>query len=196
MDDTRLPPGPREAEERFAAMLAEEGLPCFDSAVHDAPSGELQLRWHHGLTLCLDLNRDDMEPLDDWERAAILGVLPNPGTDEPVHISIPGSEADPRAIAPIPGVEVHYVPPLHPDDVTVLDGMPVTSPSRTLIDCAEYMTTDELRDAFARADTRPARPRGAPRGPPARGVAAVAGHARRGDRGVRRLIAAGGRLAP
>jgi len=35
---------------------------------------------------------------------------------------------------------------------TAHKGIPVTSPSRTLIDCAEFMTADELRAAFARAD--------------------------------------------
>jgi hypothetical protein len=46
---------------------------------------------------------------------------------------------------------MHHGPPLHPDDVTTLNGIPVTSPSRTLIDCAEFMTVTELRAAFARA---------------------------------------------
>jgi hypothetical protein len=31
------------------------------------------------------------------------------------------------------------------------NGISVTSPSRTLIDCADFMTRDELRAAFARA---------------------------------------------
>ena len=48
-------------------------------------------------------------------------------------------------------VVIHRGPPLHPDDVTTHMGIPVTSPSRTLIDCAEFMTAGELRAAFARA---------------------------------------------
>ena len=46
---------------------------------------------------------------------------------------------------------VYRGPPLHPDDVTTVDGIPVTSPSRTLIGLAEVMTADELRACFARA---------------------------------------------
>ena len=46
---------------------------------------------------------------------------------------------------------VHRDPPLHPDDVTTVDGILVTSPSRTLIELAEVMTADELRACFARA---------------------------------------------
>jgi hypothetical protein len=66
-------------------------------------------------------------------------------------VTVPGSPVDPRTTASIPGVEIHRVPPLHPDDLTTLHGIPVTSPSRTLIDLAEVMSADELRAAFARA---------------------------------------------
>jgi hypothetical protein len=51
----------------------------------------------------------------------------------------------------IPGLVIHRAPPLHPDDVMTVDGIPVTSPSRTLVDLAEVMTADELRACFARA---------------------------------------------
>ena len=71
--------------------------------------------------------------------------------DEPIHVTVPGSAQDPRIDTSIPGVVIHRVPELHPDDMTVLDGIPITSPSRTLIDCAECMSADELRETFARA---------------------------------------------
>ena len=70
---------------------------------------------------------------------------------ESIHITVAGSPEDPRTPRSIPGVVIQHVPELHPDDVTTLDGMPVTSPSRTLIDLAECLTIDELREAFARA---------------------------------------------
>ena len=70
---------------------------------------------------------------------------------EPIHVSVPGSAHDPRLATSIPGVVIHRGPPLHPDDVMMHNGIPVTSPSRTLIDCAEFMTAAELRAAFARA---------------------------------------------
>ena len=72
--------------------------------------------------------------------------------DDLIHIAIPGSPDDPRYAAPAPpGVVIHYVPELHPDDRTVKDGLPVTSPSRTLCDMAEISTKDELRGYFTRA---------------------------------------------
>ena len=72
--------------------------------------------------------------------------------DEPIHVTVPRSGADPRSLPdPPPGVVIHYVPELHPDDVTTIDGIPVTSVARTLVDLADVMTRDELRATFARA---------------------------------------------
>jgi len=68
-----------------------------------------------------------------------------------IHVYAPASENDPRSEPDIPGVVVHRGPALHPDDRTVINGIPVTSPSRTLIDCAELTTIDELRGLFASA---------------------------------------------
>jgi hypothetical protein len=74
---------------------------------------------------------------------------------ELIHVTIPGSPDDPRtARAAPPGVVVHYAPELHPDDVWVVDGIRVTSVSRTLIDCAEDATADELRGMFFQAHRR------------------------------------------
>jgi hypothetical protein len=71
--------------------------------------------------------------------------------EKPIHVTVSGSAEDPRLDTPIPGIVIHRGPPLHPDDLTVHNGIPVTSPSRTLIDCAECMTEAELRATFARA---------------------------------------------
>jgi hypothetical protein len=146
-----MPLDPGEAEARFAAMLEEAGLPRFASAFHDPAIDELQLAWDHGFTIHVDLTCAEVSPIDDWERAAILGSAPDCEDHEPVHVLVPGSDDDPRVASSLPGVVVHRGPPLHPDDVTTLNGIPITSPSRTLIDCAEFMTGAELRAAFARA---------------------------------------------
>jgi hypothetical protein len=75
--------------------------------------------------------------------------------DEPIHITVAGSPGDPRGAIPnVPGVHVHHAPPLHPDDVTVVDGIPVTSISRTLVDLAEILPRDELREVFAEASAK------------------------------------------
>ena len=146
----RLEPG--DAERQFGEMLDEAGLPRFDSTSYDSEASMLELSWDHGLTLHLDLTRDDVvSPLDAWERSAILGDPFPDECEDTVHVTVPGSPTDPRASGSIPGVTIHHSPTLHPDDVAVHNGIPVTSPSRTLIDLAEVLTIDELREAFARA---------------------------------------------
>ena len=142
---------PDDAERQFAEMLEEAGLPRFDSASHDREAGVLELTWERGLTLHLDLNAGEVAPLEAWERNAILDGSLGDAPVGPIDVTIAGSAADPRTTKAIPGVRTHHVPDLHPDDVTVHHGIPVTSPARTLIDCAEFMTADELRAAFARA---------------------------------------------
>ena len=93
----------------------------------------------------------DRGPIDDCERETILGQPQGAEISEPIHVLVAGAAGDPRTGASIPGVLIHRGPPPHPDDVTTHNGIPVTSPSRTLIDCAEFLTAAELRAAFARA---------------------------------------------
>src|SRR4051794_19039414 len=69
-----------------------------------------------------------------------------------IDVTIFGSPDDPRLCDPPPGVRVHYSPnPPHPEDVSVVNGIPVTSVARTLVDLAEVMDREELRDTFQRA---------------------------------------------
>jgi very-short-patch-repair endonuclease len=51
----------------------------------------------------------------------------------------------------IEGVRIHRVRDLLPDEVTVLDGIPVTTPARTLLDIAESLTSREVEQALATA---------------------------------------------
>ena len=69
----------------------------------------------------------------------------------PIHVTVPGSPDDPRIQSAPEGVVIHRVPYLHPDDVTTLDGIPITPPPRTLVDLAEVMDQDELRATFETA---------------------------------------------
>lgn len=74
--------------------------------------------------------------------------------DPPIHITIPDSATDPRAIDAHDGIVLHRVPRLHPDDVTIVDGIPVTSVARTLVDLAELSSIAELRAIFRGARER------------------------------------------
>jgi very-short-patch-repair endonuclease len=53
-----------------------------------------------------------------------------------------------------PGIDVHRVRSLHPDDRTTVDGIPVTTVHRTLLDLAEVVRSSDLRRAFEEAERR------------------------------------------
>jgi hypothetical protein len=88
------------------------------------------------------------------EGRSIAGIA----TDETdrIHVTVPGSALDPRLEPPAPlGVEIHRGRPLHPEEVVVLpSGLRVTSVARTLVDLADELPADELREAFAAARER------------------------------------------
>jgi hypothetical protein len=102
-----------------------------------------------------EINSSPADRLEDG--CAPSGVNPAPPTPlmdmtEPIHITIPRSPDDPRLHRPAPpGVVIHYVQDLHPDDVEVVKGIRCTSVARTLIDCAQSSPREELREMFARA---------------------------------------------
>lgn len=86
-------------------------------------------------------------------------VIGDAGSDTmsamPIHVTVPGSASDLREPFESPrGIVVHHTPPLHPDDVTVLHGILVTSVPRTLIDLAEELDIDDPRGCFQRAQAR------------------------------------------
>lgn len=139
---------PHDLMRRFSEMLEQEELPPFTSALHDLLNDEVRLGWPHGLSFCFDLDCEELEPLDDDDRDAIVR---GPEIYAPVDVYVPGSADDPRDADDPPGVRIHRGPPLHPDDLTVVHGIPTTTPSRTLIDLAECMSREELHHAFAQA---------------------------------------------
>ena len=52
------------------------------------------------------------------------------------------------------GIRLHRVRQLHPDDVTLVHGIPVTSLARTLLDFAEVARAWELERAIEEAERR------------------------------------------
>lgn len=53
-----------------------------------------------------------------------------------------------------PGVDVHHTTLLHPEDVTLVDGIPTTSVARTLLDLAEVVSLHNLERAWEEAERR------------------------------------------
>jgi Protein of unknown function (DUF559)/Transcriptional regulator, AbiEi antitoxin len=66
---------------------------------------------------------------------------------DPIHITTTG-----RGLRQRPGVKLHRVRALHPDDTTEIDGIPVTSLPRTLLDLAEVITINRLERAIENAE--------------------------------------------
>jgi very-short-patch-repair endonuclease len=72
-----------------------------------------------------------------------------PPPNGPIDVIVPGRRRRGQE-----GIRVHNVRALDPRDRTVLDGIPVTSLHRTLLDFAEVATAHELRHALDEADRR------------------------------------------
>jgi len=79
--------------------------------------------------------------------AAVLQELLDPArARQPVEVTMPR-----RRRRRMDGVRIHRVRVLLPDEVTVIDGIPVTTPARTLLDIGETLTSREVEQALARA---------------------------------------------
>jgi hypothetical protein len=79
--------------------------------------------------------------------AAALHDLRRSGSAKAIHVTAPGRSHRPRH-----GIHVHNVRRLHPADRTTVDGIPVTSVHRTLLDYAETARPRELQWAFEAYD--------------------------------------------
>lgn len=77
--------------------------------------------------------------------AAVLHAVITAAAHQTVEVTMPRRRR--RRIA---GVRIHRVRDLRPDEVTTLDGIPVTTPARTLLDIAETMSTRDVEQALAR----------------------------------------------
>ncbi len=75
-----------------------------------------------------------------------------------MHGAPPGGPAPPVDVTVAanrgrrPGIRVHRVPGLDPDERTLVEGIPVTTPARTLLDMAAVVGARELEHIVARAE--------------------------------------------
>jgi hypothetical protein len=119
MDFGRAAMDPSVAASRLAARLEEAGLPRFVSAEHDSELDLLKVSWSHGVTIYMDLRHDGIvEPIDEHERAMILGL--QPCCEECAKAGqVPSSADEPRrastiagrGITAIPSTDSHDAPP-------------------------------------------------------------------------------------
>ena len=126
-------------------------------------SGRLQ-GMHRGVYLIGSL-RGDLKPPRAAEMAAVLAcgpgallshrhgaavweLLPTPSRSASVHVLTPGDRTPTRR----PGIVAHRATDLTPGEASAVDGIPVTSPLRTIADLAALVTGRELERAVARAE--------------------------------------------
>lgn len=79
--------------------------------------------------------------------AALRSLLPPQKPNEPVDVTLPPGQHRGRR----PGIRTHRSI-LDPSDITVVQGIPVTSPARTLIDLAGVASSRQLERALALAE--------------------------------------------
>jgi very-short-patch-repair endonuclease len=72
-----------------------------------------------------------------------------PGGSSPVDVTVPRDVRVRRA-----GIRVHRATTLAAEDATTVDGIPITTPARTLVDLAAVLSARELERAVARAERR------------------------------------------
>jgi very-short-patch-repair endonuclease len=82
--------------------------------------------------------------LSHWSGGGLWRVYPDRGSSGPVDVTVPFGTHRAR-----PGVRLHRVRVLPPEEVTHLDGIPVTTLARTILDLASVLSSGELRRVLA-----------------------------------------------
>ncbi|HET6508664.1 MAG TPA: type IV toxin-antitoxin system AbiEi family antitoxin domain-containing protein [Baekduia sp.] len=85
--------------------------------------------------------------LSHWQAAALWDLLPSRGSR--IHVTTPSRSGR------IPNAErvvLHRVGTLRPWEITVTDGIPVTTTARTLLDLAPHLRSRALEDLIGRMD--------------------------------------------
>ncbi len=84
--------------------------------------------------------------LSHLSAASLSGLRPRPDVPGPIHVSVPGAGRSRR-----PGIRFHRVA-LADDERTIVDGIPITAPGRTLVDIAGMLGRREIEHAVACAE--------------------------------------------
>lgn len=87
--------------------------------------------------------------LSHFSAATRWKLLRFPARDAAVDITLPRRRLHQRA-----GIRLHYVLSAPADELTRVDGIPITSPARTLLDVAAALPPAELEQSMAQAERR------------------------------------------
>ncbi len=76
-------------------------------------------------------------------------LLPRGPSSDPVEVSTRTAYRTPG-----PRIRLHRLSTLRSDETTVLDGVPITTPARTILDLASFLRPEALEGVLARAERR------------------------------------------
>jgi very-short-patch-repair endonuclease/predicted transcriptional regulator of viral defense system len=104
---------------------------------------------HHGLWMAAVLACGEGAVLSHQAAGELWGLgRRRDGGTSPIDVTVPrGSGRRPR-----PGIVVHRVPTQRPEEITRQDGIPITTPTRTLLDLAARLRRRELERAIDEAE--------------------------------------------
>ena len=108
--------------------------------------GQAKLR-REGRWLAAVLAYGPTAVLSHRSAAALRGIRDTARTA--IDITVPSPNRRSR-----PGIDAHATTSIHPDDIEVIEGIPVTSLARTLLDLADVVPPIELQRAYERAEER------------------------------------------
>jgi very-short-patch-repair endonuclease len=108
--------------------------------------GHTKLDWR-GVLMAAVLAFGPEAVLSHRSAARLWGIRPNARRD--VDVTVPG-----RGLRRRQGIHPHAVRSLDPRDVTVIDGIPVTTLPRTLLDLAEVAPKDHVIRAMTEAERK------------------------------------------
>jgi very-short-patch-repair endonuclease len=100
----------------------------------------------HAREMAAVLACGDRAVMSHRSAAALWKLLPYPANSGPVHVTVPAGDRK------RPGIRVHRVQELPSDEIRRRQGIPVTSPERTILDLAAEVTSAELEQAVAYAE--------------------------------------------
>ena len=84
--------------------------------------------------------------LSHLSAAALWGLVPDPGDSAPIDITTT------RDCGHRPGIRAHRRAALRPDEIARAHSIPVTTPTRTLLDVASVLALRDFEQALARAE--------------------------------------------
>jgi very-short-patch-repair endonuclease len=114
--------------------------------IHRGVYGLGRLRPAHAGEMAAVLAAGEGALLSHRSAASLWKYLPQGPADAPIDVSTPGRHAQSR-----PGLRMHRIRPIHDDEATSLHAIPITTPTRTLLDLGMVLSAHELERALARA---------------------------------------------